>query len=324
MKYILLTALLTAFSFLSTGCSNQTKEATSGPQSLKVAVWNIWHSNHVKYLQADKACEGVRGILKESNADVVLMIETYGSADSHADNLGYYHRLISSNLSIYSRYPITETYTFTDSIISTFNFGGVEINMNGKRVRLFDTWIHYLPDATEVPIEKTAAELIEWEKSGTRDEEIARVLHHLKPFIAESDSIPLIVGGDFNSHSHLDWTEATKNLYDHNGLIVEWPVSKSMTDAGFKDSFREMNPKVEENLGRTWMYHSETWTGSGYDIKDLFREDRIDYIYYQGNTIKADASATYYAPLERMLKIGNKEFYYGSDHGMVVTDFTIQ
>ena len=109
------------------------------------------------------------------DADVILMIETYGCSNQVADHLGYYHRLISDNLSIYSRYPIVKTYTFPDSI-STFNFGGVELDMNGKRVRVFDTWLHYLPDERLTPTEKSEQEILAWDDEGTRDEEVRRIL----------------------------------------------------------------------------------------------------------------------------------------------------
>lgn len=125
--------------FMGTSCTKEVQK----DNTLKVLSWNIWHEGHSnKY--GKQACDGVIGVLKKSEADVILMIETYGASDKVADSLGYYHRLLSSNLSIYSRYPIVKTYTFPDQI-STFNFGGVEILMHGKKVRIFDTWLHYLP-----------------------------------------------------------------------------------------------------------------------------------------------------------------------------------
>ena len=136
------------------------KRSSKRQITLKVLSWNIWHEGHSnKY--GKQACDGVIGVLKKSEADVILMIETYGASDKVADSLGYYHRLLSSNLSIYSRYPIVKTYTFPDQI-STFNFGGVEILMHGKKVRIFDTWLHYLPDARCVPTEKSEAEILAW------------------------------------------------------------------------------------------------------------------------------------------------------------------
>ena len=77
---------------------------------------------------------------EKSEADVILMVETYGAAPMVADSLGYSYNLISDNLCIYSRYPIIRKYAFADSI-STFNFGGVMIDVNGKPVRVFDTWL---------------------------------------------------------------------------------------------------------------------------------------------------------------------------------------
>ena len=218
------------------GCTPQ-KEVK---KTLTVLSWNVWHGGHSKTYPG-KGCEGTIGILKKSNADVILMVETYGAAPMVADSLGYGYHLISDNLCIYSRYPIVKKYTYPD-VIGTFNFGGVEIDMDGTPVRLFDTWIHYLPDMRLAPTDKSEEEILAWDDAGTRDDEIRKILGVLKPVIAEADSIPVIMGGDFNSHSHLDWTEATKDMYNHGGAVVNWTVSKEMEAANFKDSFREVNP----------------------------------------------------------------------------------
>lgn len=304
---------MSALLLASCGTSQVVKEAANN--DLTVLSWNIWHAGHSK-AYPQKGCEGTLGILKQSNADVILMIETYGAANQVADQLGYYHRSLSNNLSIYSRYPIIETYTFPDSI-PTYNFGGVMINKNGKKVRIFDTWIHYLPDARIAPTDKSEAEILAWENSGTRDEETKKILSILRPYLAESDSIPVVMGGDFNSHSHLDWTEATKNMYHHGGAVVNWTVSKLMQDAGFKDSFREMNPDPAKKLGISWRY-----SGDNNEIID--REDRIDFIYYQGKTIKAVESEIYNGYLGKMFDFKGGSFLYASDHGFVMTKFNIK
>ena len=72
-------------------------------KTLTVLSWNVWHGGHSK-TYSGKGCEGTIDILKKSEADVVLMIETYGAAPMVADSLGYSYNLISDNLSIYSRY----------------------------------------------------------------------------------------------------------------------------------------------------------------------------------------------------------------------------
>ena len=327
---IVLVALICAVCY---GCDN-TATTSNSPKELKVMAWNIWHGGHSKHLPS-YGCEGTLGILKQSDADVILMVETYGSSANVADHLGYYHRLLSNNLSIYSRYPITDTYTFSDSI-SASNFGGVEIDMNGQKVRLFDTWLHYLLCCRTVPIDKTEQEILEWESTSSRDDEIRRILNVLKPFIAESDSIPIIMGGDFNIHSHLDWIEATKNMYNHGGAVVNWIVSKEMEKAGFKDSFREINPDPVKNIGTTWMHPlSEDWefkrssmerTGKylPYDKSDIMRYDRIDFIYYQGDKLKAIESEIHNKDIGEMLSLYGEEFLFASDHGFVLTTFKIK
>lgn len=292
-----------------TSCSNQEKE-----HPLTVLSWNVWHAGHSK-TYGQKACDGVIGILKKSQADVILMVETYGAAPMIADSLGYDHYLISSNLCIFSRYPIVKKYTFPD-VIDTFNFGGVEIDVNGTPVRLFDTWIHYLPDMRLVPTDKSEEEILAWDDAGTRDEEIRKILGALKPLIAESDSIPIIMGGDFNSHSHLDWTEATKDMYNHGGAVVNWTVSKEMEAANFKDSFREINPDPVKNIGTTWLTDADS-------LETVNRQDRIDFIYYQGKTIQALESQCYDNILGETFSFKGDDFFYASDHGFVLTTFKI-
>ena len=294
---------------MATSCV-QKQEVQEQDNELKVLSWNIWHAGHSK-AYPEKGCEGTIGILKKSKADVILMIETYGASDKVADSLGFYHRLISSNLSIYSRYPIIETYTFPDSI-STFNFGGVMINKGGKKIRVFNTWLHYLPDINLVPTDKSEAEILAWDDAGSRDDEVRKILSVLKPYIAESDSIPILMGGDFNSHSHLDWSEVGKNIRYHNGAVVNWTVSSAMQQAGFTDSFREINPNPADNNGATWLYMSG-------GFKD--NPARIDYIYYMGKGLKAASSVSYNAVAGELLKYRGDDFFYPSDHGFVETTF---
>lgn len=296
---------------LGTACTSP-KESK---KTLSVLSWNIWHAGHSKEYP-EKGCEGTINILKKSNADVILMVETYGAAPKVADSLGYSYHLISSNLSIYSRYPIIEKYDFSQEI-STFNFGGVMIDVDGTPVRLFPTWLHYLPDARLAPTDKSEKEILAWEMEGTRDDEVKKIISILQPMLAESDSIPLIVGGDFNAHSHLDWTEATRDLYNHGGAVVRWPISMAMQEAGFKDSFREMNPDPVTNLGVTWLTDADS-------LATERRMDRIDFIYYQGKTIQAIASESHDNSLAKEFTFRGEKFFYPSDHGFVLTTFELK
>lgn len=305
-----LATLLNIVALIAPACG---QAKTPREKELKVLAWNVWHGGHSK-AYPDEGCKGTIGILKKSGADVILMIETYGAAPMIADALGYHHALLSDNLCVFSRYPITKTFIFPDSI-STFNFGGVEVDVEGQPVRVFDTWLHYLPDMRLVPTEKTEQEILVWDDAGTRDDEVHRILSVIRPMLDEADCIPVIMGGDFNVHSHLDWTAATKNLYHHDGAVVGWTVSKEMQKAGFRDSFRELHPDPVKNIGVTWLYDN--------DDKPT-RQDRIDFIYYQGKNIRAVASETFNQELAKPLQLYGEKFFYPSDHGLVLTTFKLR
>ena len=62
----------------------------------------------------------------------------------------------------------------------------------------------------------------------------------------------MILGGDFNEPSHLDWIRETKDLYDHHGLIVPWTVPLMLDNAGFADAYRVRYPDVLNYPGFTF------------------------------------------------------------------------
>jgi len=300
------------FSTMLAGCSggNNTFE-------LKVLVWNIWHGGNDESLPEDGRPSVVK-LIQESGADVVLMIKAYGSAAYISEKTGMDYELLSSNLCIFSKHPISRKIEFPKSI-STFNFGGVEILVNDSvPLIFFDTWLHYLPDTRLAPIDKGEEAILAWENEGSRDDEIFAILDVIKPCLDNSEQIPIILGGDLNSHSHLDWTESTRNLYKHGGAIVNWTVSRTLYDKGFKDAFREVNPDPVKKPGKTWI---SAWE----DDQQVFsRIDRIDYCYYHGNSVKPVHSEAHTAIPGDTLIYKGQEIMYPSDHGFVLTTFELK
>lgn len=57
------------------------------------------------------------------------------------------------------------------------------------------------------------AEIEKANNESLRDESIRLLIEDA----TKSDADFVILGGDFNEPSHLDWTEETKGLWDHNG-----------------------------------------------------------------------------------------------------------
>ncbi len=309
MKKIRISALLLATALL--GSCSPAEEA----YQFKVMVWNIWHGGHDESLPSDGR-PSVVDIIRESGADVVLMIETYGSAPYIADSLGFEYHLISSNLCIFSRYPIVETFSYEDAV-SPFNFGGARIMIAGiAPVIFYDTWLHYLPDTRLVPLQAPHDSILDWESAGSRDDEMQAILSAISRHIDGSDAIPVIMGGDFNSFSHLDWVASTRDTFNHGGRIVDWTLSRAMTNRGFTDTYRSINPDPLSDPGITWLSGESISGEQGYH-----RQDRIDYIYSIGSRLEITDSRSFNVPAGDILHFGEGSYMYPSDHGFVLTTF---
>lgn len=272
------------------------------PSQLRVMVWNIWHGGR-RYGEQVGLGRTIE-VLQESQADVICLIETYGSGEKIADALGYQLYLISSNLSILSRFPITETI----EVFRPFNAGGLLLELApGQEVRVINTWLHYLPDYLKAVNEQqqTEAELIAAEGE-TRHAEVQAILTEIMPQIQKQATIGTLMVGDFNSGSHLDWIADTRNI--HRQYEVEWPVSKEMEAAGFRDSYRELHINPAMDPGYTWTPRAAT-SSDKYGIRD-----RIDYIYYQGDRLHPIFSQV----------VDFHPIMWPSDHAAVFTIFQLK
>ena len=260
---------------------------------LNLMAWNIWHGGrrHGREIGPQQVID----FIKETGTDIVMMQETYGSGALIADALGYYFYLASSNISVMSKYPILETWTVYDA----FRCGVTTIELSmGQKINLASLWIHYLPGwRTDSRDPKASPEKLIKGEDETRHKEIKEIVQLLDPYIQKADDIPLIIGGDFNSPSHKDWIQEASAW--HNGLVVEWPVSKVMKEAGFSDSFREIRTDIN--------YQSPTMTAAELTY-------RIDYIYYKGVKLKAVDSDMHF----------RYKGIWPSDHPSVTTTLSIE
>ncbi|CAJ0946631.1 unnamed protein product, partial [Mesorhabditis belari] len=156
-----------------------------------------------------------------------------------------------------------------------------------------------------------------WHKAG-RAADIQTILSspEMAEALKEEDKIPMIVAGDFNSPSHLDWTDETTSF--HGGWAVPWPATKELIDFGFIDSFRALYPSPVEDPAYTWSTCNKF--NSEYDFAIPEPQDRIDFIFYRGG-LKPIRSQIY-GGTEPIKPIPNhKQNDYPSDHFAVVTDF---
>jgi len=282
-----------------------------------VMAWNIWHGGNDEQLQEDGRPHVV-DIIRNSGADIVLMVETYGTGRMVAEQLGFNYHLIAApgtapddpdvNLSIHSRYPLGEPI----DLYRYFNAGGIEVELSPtQRIVVFDTWFNYQPwEDRPDELGLDADELVAWERSGTRPDEVTAILDGMQPWIDNAAEVPVIMGGDHNIWSHLDWTEEARR--EHGGLVVPWWTTSAIAARGLVDTFRLINPSPVTQPGITW------------DSPGKRDEHRIDYIYFAGDKILPIASEVHKVPFNEPITVGGKTSMYPSDHGFVLTTFRWQ
>lgn len=95
--------------------------------------------------------------------------------------------------------------------------------------------------------------------------------------------IPVVLTGDFNTPSHLDWTGPVVASRQFP-YPVAWPVGAALAEAGFRDSYREAHPDPVARPGMTWTpgYPSPI-VGSD----EVF--DRIDWVLVAGEAVTLDS-----------------------------------
>ncbi len=125
-----------------------------------------------------------------------------------------------------------------------------------------------IPYGKENPFIETAAEAIS-EAIRARSGPLSRLLMDLGHAIRTGD--PILLTGDFNEPSHLDWTERAAKA-GRCQIPVAWPTGRAICDAGFSDAYRTVFPNEITHPGLTWTPVPGT------------REvhDRIDLIYVRG------------------------------------------
>jgi exonuclease III len=265
-------------------------------------TWNIWHGglhgSKTDNFKKDTANTiNILRVLQNENPDILFMQETYCCGMDIAKKAGYkYSCRGSSNLSIHSKYPIIDTI----EIYKPFNSHAVIINVNGKKILCVNVWLHYLPDYFQ-SIKNLPADSLVLAERDTRLKEIKAIQFSVDS-IASKLEIPVIVGGDFNSGSHLDWITTTKQY--HYNKTVEWPVSKLMIDHGYIDSFREIHPDPTKTMEGTWGF-----------LNEGIISDRIDYIYYKGKCLRPKSS--------KIVLEAPEGSFFNSDHRAILTSFEI-
>jgi endonuclease/exonuclease/phosphatase family metal-dependent hydrolase len=270
------------------------REIRKMPDSLTVLTWNIWNGG--QHLGKHVGVQRVAEMIKASGADIVSLQETFGSGEKIADYLDYYYFRRSAGLSILSRFPLGRTY----DIYRSRNAGAVTIELPRKnQVVICPVALSYLPNVGPYILSGHAdPDTLIAREMETRGAEMRFIVWELQTLLNQSEQVPVILAGDFNSGSHMDWTPRNKD--NRHGLVVEFPASRILANSGFLDSYRIIYQDEVVNPGFTW--------------SPLFREvlqDRINFIYYHGSRLDPSWSNV----------LDSHSLGFPSDHAAVVTSF---
>lgn len=269
---------------------------------LRVLQWNIWHGGvRLGNTKADNVIELINGI----NPDIVTMQEGYGSQEKIAQAAGMFLQTPApdQNLALFSRYPMTKQPSSNN-----FRSNPAIIKLpNGREILVNGCWLRYAyrPDYTGTfPERNHNTEGWIKEDSIVPMADVGEIIEKDTNPVRTSQDMPVIIAGDFNSCSHLDWTKAAAPLHYGYGP-VDFPTSRFMYEKGYRDSFREVNPDEVKYPGGTYA-----------NIFGHLHNSRIDFIYYSGKGIKPVTSKTIRTAPEI-------DDVWPSDHEAVVTVFEV-
>ena len=281
---------------------------------LRVMTFNIWYGG-VQVSQSE-----LIEILKESDADIIGLQEPDGQTAALAAAAGYPY--VDLRRHIISRVPLFDPKLGerTETGQSVYPLAGLDADAPhvwamvapGKVVALGNLHLTsdpYGPDLLRdgTPLDKVL--------QGETDSRLAEIDPYAKPLESLIKSgIPVVVTGDFNTPSHLDYTEAAIGLRPAMTAAVPWPVSLRMEAAGFTDAFRTAHPDPVARPGLTYS------PGFPWPVQREGESlDRIDFIYTANATVRA---------AEVWGEPGNPDVdkafpHWPSDHRAVVADLTV-
>ncbi|MGG2459740.1 HAD-IA family hydrolase [Streptomyces sp. RGM 3693] len=298
-------------------------------RELKVMSWNLWFGGTKVRDHRDKQLR----VLLEADVDLVGLQETHAqpsvegaplpSTRELAEALGWDYHQAGENLGILSRYPIVARHGSPDP--DFYGGTGVTVRLDSRAnapqdVVLWTAHLNYTPygpyDACfeQLPV----ADLVEHEVSSGRLGQMQDILAAMAGQLTDRDTTPVLLVGDFNAPSHLDWTRATAPLHGGYGP-VDWPVTKAAEDAGLRDSYRVAHPDPLREPGFTWSpVHDAHEDGSGRPEP----QDRIDFVLYSGSRLDVRDATAYVNGSNALFPdvAGND---WPSDHAAVLTTFAL-
>lgn len=324
------------------------------PDELRVLQLNIWGDATV----VPGAFEALADEIARSDAHVVALCEVNNHEGVTSERLvealkqrgqvwygasGRCTGVQGTDVCVLSKYPVEEVVTGLATVPGGVDMK-VRIDVEGYDVLLYPAHLDYTHYACYLPRgydgvtwrklpapECDPEAVLRMNRASTRDEAIAAFLEEVSRERADL----ILLAGDFNEPSHLDWTDATRGMWDHNGCVVPWDCSVMLCGAGFRDVYRVLHPDPTTHPGFTYPSDNPkkevrtlTWA------PEADERDRIDFIYYRTNGAFAPKNVAIVGPAssivrsDRVREAGSDAFIeplgvWPTDHKGVLATFEL-
>ncbi|MBI9062013.1 MAG: endonuclease/exonuclease/phosphatase family protein [Marinilabiliaceae bacterium] len=293
LKFILSILLI---GVVSIGFAFRNKEKTK--KQISVLSLNIWQEG----TKVDGGYDAIVNEITRLQPDFVTLSEVRNYKNTRfcdritqslkEQGLDYYS-FYSDDCGLLSRYPISDSLTIFPLINDHGSIYKLKTKVDGVPFAVYTAHLDYLNCAYYLPrgycgntwekLKKPVTDKHEIEKMNVASKRDDAILNFIKDANQEFENgATILLGGDFNEPSFMDWTEQTKDLYDHNGLVYNWTVTALLAENGYIDSYREMYPSAIENPGFTYPSSNMdkpikelTWAPSSDE------RERIDFIFYK-------------------------------------------
>lgn len=326
--------------------------ATAAPSktTFKVLVLNAWHGGK----QISGGVCMIADIIKDSGATLVFISEANETtpeivAQLNAAGLNFRHRITGDN-AIISMHPIGETTSLPYMTKAVVTVGSVDIAAYAAHLQ-YQWYATYLPRAYGPGAPSGEFSEYGWGKipggpvtdaaAVDRVNEASGRPKVIEQFIADAEKErklgrTVIMGGDFNEPSTLDWTRRTAHLFDHNGVVPRWRSTQALKEAGFVDAYRREHPNPVTHPGFTWPASNPNAPVSDLNwAPEADERDRIDYVFHYPDSRLKLTDAKVVGPREtivrnqRVVESGKDEFLlanapWPTDHKGVLASFTVR
>jgi hypothetical protein len=248
--------------------------ASAGLETVQLTVMEF----NVEYGGTGVDFSSVPAAIQAAGADVVGIEEAYANTAKIAEALGWPY--YDPRLQLVSRLPLIDppegkgVYTF------------VEV-APGRVAAIGNVHLPSAPYGPNLVRDgATPKELMEKEERA-RVPDITPVAEKLGALADRG--IPSFLMGDFNTPSHLDWTDAMVGARSQLKYAFDWPVGEVVEGQGFVDSYREVHPDPTTDPGITWPAARPRSGGYNPGLNPDAPRDRIDYVYAAGPATATDS-----------------------------------